>query len=175
MKPRFITTSLTLLVLLGLVGGAGYWGWKQVSKPVPGLGPQQVCTTKTVDTTMTPNQVTVSVYNAGTKGGLAADTMAKLVKRKFNQGGVGDVPKDQPEDVKMVLVRTRTADDPAAQLVAAQFGPDTPIQVSTEVDLGPGIDVVVGNKFLKDRGGKLVPNAETSIPYTTQQTVCSTS
>jgi hypothetical protein len=37
--------------------------------------------------------------------------------------------------------------DPAAQLVARQFGRQTVVQPSLE-DLGPGVDVVVGDSFV---------------------------
>ncbi len=47
MRPRFVTSAVTLLVLVVIVGGAGYWGWKHVTAPAPGLLPSNVCQTKT--------------------------------------------------------------------------------------------------------------------------------
>jgi hypothetical protein len=44
-----------------------------------------------------------------------------------------------------VLAPTKT--DPTARLVALQFGPSTYVQPSN-LDLGPGVEVVVGDDFV---------------------------
>ncbi len=48
--------------------------------------------------------------------------------------------------MRRAVVWTTEANDPAATLVAQAFGPRTLVQV-TKTDLGPGIDVLVGNRF----------------------------
>ncbi len=71
------------------------------------------------------------------------------------------------ENVKKVLVRTSLPNSAQARLVAAQFGVDVTVSA---VDLGPGVDVVVGNKF---KG--LVAGVPTTLTYTDEQEVCSSS
>jgi hypothetical protein len=44
------------------------------------------------------------------------------------------------------VVWTTEEDDSAAKLVAASLGRRTKIEI-TKTDLGPGVDVIVGNKF----------------------------
>ena len=46
------------------------------------------------------------------------------------------------------MVWTTKPNDPAARLVALAVGGRTPVVV-TKTDLGPGIDVLVGNRFNK--------------------------
>ena len=48
--------------------------------------------------------------------------------------------------MRIVRVLAPSRNDPAAQLVARQFGPDTLVQPRGQ-DLGPGVDVIVGDKF----------------------------
>ncbi len=165
MKARYIRSGLTLLVLIGVVGGAGYWGWQHTTEAMPGLRPATTCTTKSVQSKLTPNDVIVSVYNAGNRAGLAGETMTKLAKRGFRQGQLGNTQ----ENVRTVLVRTSDPNSVAARLVAKQFGSKVEPVVS-EVDLGPGVDVVLGNKF---KG--LVAKAPKQITYTQQQQICSSS
>lgn len=169
MRPRFVRTGLTILVLIAVMGTAGYVGWKYTLAPLPGLGVISNCTTQTVQENLRTSQVQVSVYNDGTRAGLASKVAKALVRRGFIGGDVANTPTK--EHVKTVLVRTTTADSTAAKLVARQFAKSLDkikIVVSTSVDLGPGIDVVVGNKF---QG--LVKKAPKSLPYTTTQQVCS--
>ena len=46
----------------------------------------------------------------------------------------------------ILIVWTTEENDPAAKLVAQALGRRTPVEV-TKTDLGPGIDVIVGNRF----------------------------
>jgi hypothetical protein len=89
--------------------------------------------------------VTVSVFNAGTRSGLAAETLDSLVSRRFIAGDVGNAPR-RMSGVSFVRVLAPRKNDPAARLVALQFGRDTFIE-KTRTDLGPGVDVIVGNDF----------------------------
>ena len=55
--------------------------------------------------------------------------------------------------VKRVQVWTTLRDDDGARLVARQFGRKTKVRF-TRTDLGPGVDVVVGDNFDKLAKGK---------------------
>jgi hypothetical protein len=89
--------------------------------------------------------VTVSVFNAGGRSGLADQTLGELTARGFIAGEIGNAPRDV-SDVKFVRVLAPKRNDPAALLVARQFGPQTLVQPRAE-DLGRGVDVIVGDKF----------------------------
>jgi hypothetical protein len=68
--------------------------------------------------------------------------MRDLSRRGFRKGSVGNAPSDT--HVKRVQVWTTQPRDVAARLVARQFGPRTKVRF-VDTNLGPGVDVVVGN------------------------------
>lgn len=151
MTVRQVRTAVTLIALIGLLVVGVVLGWRALSAPVEEAGPagktsERPCV-KGVDKgdRVRSRQVTVSVYNAGTRPGLAAETMDRLVSRGFIGGDVGNAPSRFSE-VRFVRVLAPTGRDPAARLVALQFGSSQQVQ-PTRTDLGPGVDVIVGNDF----------------------------
>ena len=89
-------------------------------------------------------EVQVSVFNAGSKSGLAGKTLEKVEAAGFKAGNSGNAPGSA--GVRRAVVWTTQPSDTSARLVALAFGPRTLVEV-TETDLGPGIDVIVGNRF----------------------------
>lgn len=151
MGRRQLLTAVTMLALTGILVLGASWGWKALFAEVPGLGltveePVAKCTPEQVEAggKLRARQVQVSVYNGGTRSGLAGETLDALVKRGFADGEVGNAPSKV--NVRRVQVWTTTKGDPAARLVALQFGKDVKVTV-TEEDLGAGVDVLVGNEF----------------------------
>ena len=151
MARRHLTTGITLLVLVGILVVGVVLGSKSLFAPLPDSGqaaetPSPTCATQTVKKgqRIRSTQVQVSVFNGGTRSGLADETLKSLVKRGFTAGDTGNAPSGT--EVKRVRVFTTTKNDLSATLVARQFGRSTKVVVS-DTDLGPGVDVVVGNKF----------------------------
>jgi hypothetical protein len=145
---RRAVTGVTLTVLAGLLVVGGLVGWRALSAPVPGDDGDSTGTRCDAGVAkgdlIRTRDVTVSVYNAGNRSGLAGQTQQELAARGFIEGDVGNAPADAA-DVRFVRVLTTSRDDPAARLVARQFGKR--VQVSVAPDLGAGVEVIVGNRF----------------------------
>jgi len=165
---RKVATALTLSALVGLMVVFAVIGFNALFSPIdtdgtsitaPTCTPQQVEAGGRVKST----DVTVSVFNASDRSGLANETLSDLAERGFRLGDAGNAPDGT--DVRYVQVWTTSKGDAAAKLVAKQFGEDTVVKVGT--DLGSGVDVVVGQDF---KG--LADGAPTSIKSRTTQEVC---
>jgi hypothetical protein len=166
MARRHLTTAVTLLVLVGILVLGAMLGMKSLFAPLPATGgatasPSPTCTPKTVKKgqRIKSTQVQVSVFNGGTRAGLASSTMRVLTKRGFTAGDIGNAPSGAR--VRFVRVLTTEKNDMAARLVARQFGHSTKVRLSG-TDLGPGIDVIVGNRFHKLAKARHVIVAHTS-------------
>jgi hypothetical protein len=173
MIARTVRTALTfgvlvLALLLGLV-----WGWTALTAPFPELGkpevteaPQAVCENRTLNPgdTITPRDVAVSVFNAGTRDGMATEVMGALAKRDFGPGETGNAPDSV--DVRDVEVWGEE-DNPAVFLVAQQFGQGTRVVPPRGTPLGPGVVVVVGDEFRGLRGEK------SEVHVRARATICS--
>ena len=148
MSVRMITSAVTLMVLVAIVVGGVYYGYQQLTAPLPSLRaePEQSCTTVERGSKLKSESVVVSVYNASDRSGFAGTTLGRLERRGFRPGSVGNAPSGA--QVSRVEVWTQDAEDPAAQLVARQFGKKTKIVEKVE-PLGPGPDVIVGPKARK--------------------------
>ncbi len=147
MTGRRITTAVTLLVLLLVLGGMGILGFKTLTSPLPGSSAtEKKCAgaEKQVQGYLKRSEVQVSVFNAGSREGLASTTLEKVEAAGFRPGNAGNAPKSA--EVRRAIVWTTKEHDRAALLVARAFGRRTKVEV-TNTDLGPGIDVLVGNRF----------------------------
>jgi hypothetical protein len=158
MRRRHLMTAATLLVLVAILVVGVLVGVDKLFAPLPAGEPEvttptPTCTVRAVKKgqRIAPRQVQVSVFNGGTRAGLAGGTMKSLIRRGFRPGDVGNAPENT--DVKRVQVWTTLRNDDGARLVALQFGRETRVRL-TRTDLGPGVDVVVGDGFRKLTKGK---------------------
>jgi hypothetical protein len=150
MRGRHVTTAVTLVVLVVILVLGGYYGAKALFAPIPNQSasskPSPTC--KKIDVKkgqkLRAREVQVSVFNAGTTPGLAQATLIKLHKRGFRRGDIGNAPSDVT--VKRAQVWTTDRHDAAARLVAKQLGGGARVKF-VDTNLGPGVDVVVGNNF----------------------------
>jgi len=144
---RRLTTAITLVVLLLVLAGMAVVGYRQLTAPLPG-GPSASPTCsgaeKEVQGFIKRGQVQVSIFNASTRSGLAAETLGKVEQAGFVAGNAGNAPRSA--QVRRVIVWTSDQNDPKAKLVAKAFGPRTGIRV-TRTDLGPGVDVLLGDRY----------------------------
>jgi hypothetical protein len=137
-------TAITLLGLGALLLIAAAWGWHATMKPLPAKVDSPVCVNTTVSAgeKVYPQQVTVSVYNASKREGLAGRTMQLLKDAGFSQGQAGNAASAK---VSTVQIWTTTPDDPAVRLVATYFGDD--VEIERRDGPGLGVTVIVGDKF----------------------------
>ena len=144
-----VRTAITMAALGVLLVVGVVVGWSKLTEPLPsldaGTDTQGPCTEETVPagTKVLPSMVTVSVYNAGTRSGLADTTMTLLAERGFGRGDTGNA--ERTVAVKKAQVWAKDPRDPAARLVASWLGPQ--VRVVKAQPLGVGVTVVVGNRF----------------------------
>jgi hypothetical protein len=138
-------SALTISVLGLLLVVAAVWGWSAVSEPLPAKVDRPLCVQEDVPagTKVFPEDVTVSVYNAGTREGLAGRTMQLLTDSGFAEGNSGNVTPDRP--VRFAAIWTEDPTSPAVHLVASRLGPRADIERRKAP--GVGVVVVVGDAF----------------------------
>ena len=118
-KFRSLATLSVLGVLL-LVGVT--WGWSAATAPLPTTEDPPICddTTVAAGDKVYPDQVTVSVLNAGDRDGLAGQTMERWSTKGFLQGETAnarakakvtgaEIWTDDPESAAVRLVATYLA------------------------------------------------------------------
>jgi hypothetical protein len=160
-----IKTILTLAVLAVLLLAGVAWGWASLTHPFPHQAAPQVCypTDLRPGDRVSAPKVTVSVYNASERAGLAERTMSAFEDQGFGPGDVGNAPKDA--DVGYAEIWTQDRDNPAVKLVASRLGRRA--QISFHKPRGPGVTVLVGPQFAKLVQGKQ------STKVTEPTTICS--
>lgn len=148
-----------MLVLVAILLGAAYYGWRTVLAPVqaesaettaPGTSSSKPSKKPCYYTHVfkkgqkfTPKDVKVNVFNAGDITGLAGDTMAALVDKGFRKGSVANAPSGV--SASSVVLYGAVPESPLVQLVREQFKGEVKIRENPNPEIG--IDVVVGNHF----------------------------
>lgn len=160
-----VKTLLTLAVLAVLLVVGVSWGWSSLTKPFPHNAKPQDCypTELQPGDRVSAPKVTVSVFNASERGGLAERTMAAFKDQGFGSGSVGNAPKGTEIHYAQIWATDRT--DPAVRLVSSRLGPHASIVAKKHS--GPGVVVMVGQQFDKLVAGK------SSIRVTRATTICS--
>ncbi|MBD8608594.1 LytR C-terminal domain-containing protein [Aeromicrobium fastidiosum] len=110
------------------------------------------------------NVITVNVFNASSRSGLANRALIELQANGFRGGQIGN--SDSAAAPRRVAILTDTPDDPRVALVAAQFK-DKVEYAAPDITVEDGIIVVVGDRY---RG--LKTGAATSTTSATDMTVC---
>ncbi len=147
-------TPITLVVLIGLLLGAAYYGWRNLSESDEGAGTTPTPSERTPKCVsvekfrkgerIRSEDVIVNVFNAGTTTGLATATLDSLVDKGFRRGESDNAPADLAA-TNVTIVRGQS-DDPTVRLVAMQF--KGAVEFTDGPDVAPGVDVVVGDSFV---------------------------
>ena len=148
---RSILSAVTMTVLVGLLVVGAVVGYRALVAPTPDAKgndrPARPCRHQIAKgDVVRAKDVTVSVFNAGSRTGLAGQTLDELAARGFIKGKVGNAP-DRFASVRFVRVLAPAKNDPVAKLVALQFGRNTLVQ-AVRRSQGPGVEVVVGDAFV---------------------------
>ena len=158
-KALLTLAVLAVLVILGIT-----WGWSAMTSPFPHQAKTVTCVTTTLqrgDRVAAPD-VTVSVYNASDRVGLAERTRSAFEDEGFGGGSVGNAPKGTT--VFYAQVWTDDPQDPAVRLVLSRLGPHA--TTTRHASRGPGVTVMVGAQFAKLVAGK------SSVKVTRSTQVC---
>ncbi len=154
-------TTLSVLGLLLVVAAA--WGWSAATDPLPGKVDTAVCVDRTVTEgeKVFPQDVTVSVYNAGNREGLAGRVMRELTDAGFHEGSSGNAAPTVR--VPVAQIWTLEPRNPDVRLVASRLGRNVDVQRREPV--GHGVTVVVGDGFTEVREGReaVVARADATI------------
>ncbi|MEU9340692.1 LytR C-terminal domain-containing protein [Streptomyces sp. NPDC048278] len=121
-------------------GAAGDCVKQAAASPSPAAGASAAVFPK-------PAQITVNVYNATTRTGLAKDTADELKKRGFKIGDVGNAPAKFDQKVKgtAILLGPATALKTSLPVLATQV---TAADQRTEAGRkGTTVDLIIGNAF----------------------------
>ena len=139
-------------------GKATAAGRKADCKPRPATTPAPVALPKT-------STITVNVYNATPRSGLAKKTADELKKRGFKIGKIGNAPAAYDKKVKgsgLVLGADAAADDPRFRMLGLQLAGTA---VKSDDRKGKDIDLIIGNGFKKLAPEKDVDKAVDALAH----------
>lgn len=125
---RLVATPLLLLGLLGLLVWGAYWGWQNLTAPLPEPEPTP-CVTIAAEV-VTVRDVSVNVFNAGFTSGLASRVSSRLKDAGFN---VVRVENTEERVTSGVIIRLSEDNQPAQRLVGSYFA-DATIEFDGRVD-----------------------------------------
>ncbi|MGB0101569.1 MAG: LytR C-terminal domain-containing protein [Nocardioides sp.] len=154
-------SAITIAVLSLLLVVAAIWGWSAATKPLPGKVDTPICVDQVIaeGEKVFPQDVTVSVYNAGSRDGLAGLVMQELTEAGFHQGNGGNAAPTVR--VSKVQIWTEDPTSPDVRLVASRLGKK--VQIESRTGPGAGVTVVVGDKFGETRKGRKAVVAEADV------------
>lgn len=154
-RGRLVLALVASVAALGLVG----WGTLQLIDVFTGggekasaAGPKADCASKaspsaSVKGRPKPGGITVNVYNATTRGGLAKNTADELRKRGFKIGDVGNAPKEFDKKVKGtgILLGPSSSLNSSLPVLATQLS--TAERRTDAARKGAAVDLIIGDGF----------------------------
>jgi hypothetical protein len=152
-QPRRAAAAATLALAVAIFVIGGFMGLRLLTAGTEKVAVTQTCKASVVQagTELNSNVVTVNVFNASARSGLANRALINLQANGFLGGQIGNsVSVTNP---KRVAILTEDRDDPRVKLVAAQFKDDVEY-ASVDLQVEDGVIVVIGDDF---RGLKTEP------------------
>lgn len=166
-KGAVTLTALAVLFVVGIVAG-----FRLVTSPIPELDlesedSEPTCKDVTLKpgSTLSTEQVTVDVYNAGSISGLASQTQRRLGRYGYQRGAIGNAD-DLDVRTRNVTIVAPDPDGAMADLLRDQFRGNVRV-VEGDVSDGASIAVVVGDRFVG-----LNRKARSSVPVDEKLEIC---
>jgi LytR cell envelope-related transcriptional attenuator len=136
-------TALLLVVLLAAAAIGGWWLTQREPDRVEARPRVSCPPPEPTPATVPPTSITVNVYNATDRKGLAARVAAELTKRRFRVGKVDNDPLER-KVTGVAEVRASQAGDGAARTVGAHAGEVVAVPDQRK---NASVDLVVGARF----------------------------
>lgn len=164
---RAMKSAATMVALVVLLVLAAMWGWSALTRPFPGLADAAACVETPVKAgeTVTADQVTVSVLNAGKTAGLAGRTMDEVLGQGFQEGDTGDTPEDT--EVAYAQIWTDDVNSPAVALLNSHLRRSKIVQMDMTTIGAVGVVLVVGDTF-----DDMIPG-DAQVTAAADTTICS--
>ena len=143
---RRFTRALTLVVAIAVFVTGSVVGFRLLTQGTDDVVQAETCTASvvTAGSELNSNVVTVNVFNASTRSGLANRALIDLQANGFLGGQIGNsTSATQP---RRVAILTDDPEDPRVKLVAAQFR-DKVEYAPADLQVEDGIVVVVGDDY----------------------------
>jgi hypothetical protein len=138
--------ALTLLVAAAIFAFGGITGFRLLTSSADTADPAPTCTNKTVKKgeRLDSNLVTVNVFNASNRSGLANRVTINLQTNGFLGGTIGN--SESATRPSRVAILTDDPRDPRVRLVARQFK-DKVTYRKPDITVPDGIIVIVGDNY----------------------------
>ncbi|WP_370268825.1 LytR C-terminal domain-containing protein [Streptomyces sp. V4I8] len=155
-RGRLVAVTVASAAAVGLIG----WGTLQLIDVFTGGGdasaaPRADCGTRATPSATAsapaalpePGKVTVNVFNATTRSGLAKQTADELKKRGFKIGDVGNATKEYDKKVKgtALLLGPAASLNTSLPVLATQLG--TAERRTDAARKNATVDLIIGDKF----------------------------
>ena len=170
-----LLSAATLVVLLVLVTVAVRIGLDRVAEPFPEAEDPPLCTPVDLQAgdQVRPEDVTVSVLNAGGPAGLASRTLSDLLDQGFGRGELANAPEDTP---RVGTAQIWSADGRTAAVRLVQSHLQGRTRVIDRQGPTAGITIVVGANFRDVKAGRdrvrvINENETTCVPALPAETV----
>lgn len=157
-RPRRRGRLVLMVVASVAVLGVGGWGTLQLidvftggGKQAAAAGPKADCASTVSPSpsadALTPGQITVNVFNATPRSGLAKETADELKKRGFKIGDVGNATKEFDKKVKGtgILLGPASSLDTSLPVLATQL--TTAERRTDAARKGNAVDLILGTDF----------------------------
>jgi hypothetical protein len=162
-RRRPVATTILILLMMGVLFGATYFGIRLLrgdsqATQAGGSPTPAPCVTTTVQPGLAlpkPATVTVNVFNATDRGGLARTTANELGKRGFGIGSIANDPLGA--DVAGVGEVRHGPDGLAGAQLMLYYVPGAVLVADTRT--GTTVDLVLGEKFIRVAPQKTVDAA----------------
>ncbi|MDC0772425.1 LytR C-terminal domain-containing protein [Streptomyces sp. HD] len=154
-RGRLVVLGVASVAVLGVLG----WGTLQLidvftggGRKASAAGPKSDCSTGATPSPAAtaslpkPAGITVNVFNATTRSGLAKQTADELKKRGFKIGDVGNATKEYDKKVKGtgLLLGPTTAQNSSLPVLATQL---KGAELRADTREGKDVDLVLGTQF----------------------------